>query len=259
MLVGHFVTSWTIYNDHGLFAKIVINLNDQNKWEASSIQSNIEKSNEILASGILCWYRSKFVPSIIFDSIYMTDLLALCDTLSRWRMHSMTSILKKQKKFNFHRGSVGYYENSTNGKIRTEFCLSSNLPTYCVHSSRVYATLNQFVCNQMKINGIVSRSQSFASANRKWFDTKNQINFEIERVLSTHTRSDAGHWREGFKANFQFHSSKWPVGDMGSIVVPNKSITNATYGRPKVWLMCTAQGKCILYYKTKLEDFEVLN
>lgn len=164
-----------------------------------------------------------------------------------------------KKKFNFHRGLVGYYENSTNGKNRTEFCLSNNLPRYYVHASRVYATLNQFVKNQMKINGIVSRSQSFASANRKWFDTKNQINFEIERVLSTHTRSDAGHWREGFKANFQFYSSKWPVGAIGFIVVPNKSITHATYGRPKVWLMCTAQGKCILYYKTKLEDFQVLN
>lgn len=146
VLVGHFVTLWAIYNDHGLFAKIVINLNDQNKWEASSIQSNIEKSNEILASGILCWYRSKFVPSIIFDSIYATDLLALCDTLSRWRMHSMNSILMKQKKNSI---SIEVWSAimkiAPTGKIALNFVYKTIcLDITCTHHASMQHSINSY-------------------------------------------------------------------------------------------------------------------
>lgn len=148
MLVGHFVTSWTIYNDHGLFAKIVINLNDQNKWEAPSIQSNIEKSNEILASGILCWYRSKFVPSIIFDSIYLYD----CLIGSVWYTIKMKDA---QHDFNFDKtkkNSISIEVRSAimkmapTGKIALNFVYQAICPHIaCSHHASMQHSINSYV------------------------------------------------------------------------------------------------------------------
>lgn len=92
---------------------------------------------------------------------------------------------------------------------------------------------------------------TICNANRKWFDPKtNSILklivlclFEITYAPSL-CRFQGKFW---IIQQTNGHGEICAVGS--SIIIRNKNIINATYCRSKVWLMCTAHGKSILYCK----------